>query len=1276
MPSFGGNPGNRAPAPSQGLGGIGQIAGQAAHAVQTAAPPVAHAAAHVVNSVPHAYRQAIVHTFDHQSSTTQASILRGAIRLARSGGAPAEAHIVLQHVAQSLGPDPFSLSVNQLNRQGAIRSSVFGPGSRPGIKTDPSQKMSGGGGVLGAIGGTIGDAASGIGDAAKFAYSLSNPQRLTNPGLSQPDGPPALQLARQGAAAVGKGLQALPLSNKGPGGVQTAGMTQGQFVKNLGKDVVNLYAEALPSIAIPISQAIGGHPGQALSTVVQPYQQIIKDPVGMALQHPGLTAAAVGAPLHGATRAVSAPVRALAPDSALGKAVGTQRPGVALTGNLTHERVPYSPSPTLKMSQVSIDRSLYKRAPNGQLVPRSNFARDKLIRHGVAQVFSARELIRRANRTEVQVQRQKAIAPSIPTRAAHAVTTAASYNPPRAAIPGAQVLARIADTTIRRPDTFVQDLKMHLAQVSATRPNLLDSPKLLKEHDAYVKTIRQAIDHPPTGKALTKLFSAADKYRQDYAPAQARAHQLGHFGDMTGAALQRRELMHYAVTHMGARMDETRIGLDPNAPMRGLTVDRPNPAHAVVMARAGKVAAMLRGATTAGEKKAAQIALAKVQGKFRDHPPTLPHQLSNADILAHLNGPQGTGGRLPAFTSDKPSSGSAFYVSGERRPLPVTAKNTLFAYTHGLTDPTHEALLHQHLQMQGVVDAHHSQNEYLNTLAQQKSTGGYWSTYKQAAADAPHGYVPVNVSQPFHSTASLDQAMKDTHPALLEEEAARRSLDLGERLRPDSPGGRWAVIDKHALNSLKEQQGMISPNTAMRVFRGANTLFRQTALGTSAKHIPGVASENLIRDISYGIGFRSWMTGHRVLSKAVDLHPSQGKDIRSRLTGGQVAGMTDFGRTHSVAETYRGTNMYPVLKAFEATMKAPGPRQIGTAWKAWSHLVIQGTKHVLEEQHQIAAVGKQALGEHGYAKAAKTQGLVGAVSRLTGLHGQMLEDAARGLFDPAKARQYRAGINRMYGTWTDLTPTGRTALMFSPFGMWWWNSVKFLARMPLDQPVKTGLLASATMGTEKQRQAMGLDMFAPNALPGYQQGAIPGGPGKVIAQNYYSPFGVMNNPLETIGSLWEPWMQSALLGSVGVNWLGKPLTSPDNPRGTKKESLPNEMAQRAQYILDSALSSFLPLYTKAKQVSQGGASAYDVSGNSPIPNLLKGKAPATKTPGKGIAAGLSTTLKPYRSYKTTPKSGAPGWGFSGGSSSGGSSSGSGWNFGGAAPSSSGGWKFQ
>jgi hypothetical protein len=967
----------------------------------------------------------------------------------------------------------------------------------------------------------------------------------------------------------------------------------GKMFVNAARDAVSLPAETLPTVA-----AIGSHvvsaggdlvtgnfggaaqqEKQAAGGIVDPYIQLAEHPVRTFVDHPLLTPLMLE-PLHGVARVMAAPIRAFAPESALGRVVSTDRPGIALTGKLTHERPAYNLSPTVKPGQVALEKMLYKHAPTGELIPREggtgSFLRNRQINQEIGQLVGTRERIRVVNREEARGAREDAVTPSLPRRAASAAKRTLAYGSKRAAIPGADVLARIADAAIRRPDTVEEDLRTHLAQVSANRPNLLDDPKALKAHDEYVKQTNRALNNKAFLRNPVPAFKAAAAYAKDYAPVEAEAARLGHFGRITSDALQRRTLMHYAVTHMGASMDDVKGLVDTNG-----------------------------------------------------------DPLSNGQILSHLKSSDGTGGRLPAYTPDRvrfDSEGDARranFVSSERRPLPSTKKNTLYAYTHGLTEPGHAALTEQHVLMRGIVDSHHSQNAYLDALPTQKPGGGYWDTFEGAKRDAPPGYRPINVAQPFHSQESLDQALQDAAPATIEEEAVRRSLDLSSRLQPGAKG-RWAIVDDRALAALRQHENQIQPNALLRTIRGLNNQFRTVALATSAKHIPGVAQEDLIRDIAGGVGFRSWVTGRRLLSTAEQLRPEAGKELRTSLTGGQLAGMTQAAKTYTVADHWAGTNAYPFLKAMEATFKAPGLRQLRTTWRAWTKFAIGSTKHLLEQQHQIAGLGKAALREHGYAEAARTAGFMGLVHRAFGLHGQMLDDAARGLFDPAKARQMRATINQLYGKWTGLSPSAQTALMFSPFGLWWANSVRFLARMPIDQPVKTGLLAAATVGTQQQRQQQGLDMFAPNALPPYEQGGIPAG-GKILAQNYYSPFGIANDPLETAEGLLQPWLTPAVTAALGVDWLGKPLTSPGQNTDRYNEKTPNT-GQRLQYIIDSVLASFVPLYSKAEQVATGGATQLDVTPSGILPPLVRGKAPATETPGNGPLAGLKKAMFPFREY--------------------------------------------
>ena len=1051
--------------------------------------------------------KAILDTFAHQPPATRAAIVRGAQRTSTPEG---------QIILKSLG---ITRAVPALGQQ---QSAGVSRGLEQYIKAENVGSPT--------LGGVIGHG---------LDYVLSH-------GLPKGGG--------GGSGVLGAGT-VVPFA---------AGTTGAKIAGNAAKDVVTLPAETFSTAGTLGSDVLSGHPGKAVSDLVSPYVSLIKHPVQSFTEHPLDTYLMATGAAHALSRPIAGAIRAGAPDSAAARALSTDRPQVQLSGKLTHARPRYSPYPLIKAGQVTAEKMAYERAPTGELVPASEGLKARQTALETSRMVGVNERVRSANRDAAVAARGKSVAPSLAAKAAHGVKTALKYNPDQAAIRGTGVLARIADGTVRRPETLASDLMKHAKQVASTRADLLDNPKLLAEHDKYVKTITEAAREASSLKPaeVAQLFKAAQAYAQDYKPVEAEASALGHFGQRSSDALVKRTLGHYAITHMDASHD----------PDLGLTD------------AAGK-------------------------------------PLSTGEIQAHMNGPEGTaGGRELAFTSDKARRGSAFYISQERRPLPENASNTYFAYQHGLTDPSHNALLEQHVRMQGKVDAHKAVNRLVRNLAVMRKNGSAWPSYSAALHDAPPGYQPVALSEPFHPQASLDQALEGVHPNTLEQEAQTHGLDLSSRLN-DQGQGRWALADQTALRRIEQHKAQISSNPTMRAFKMTNNQFRQVALGTSAKHVPGIISEGIIRDVSSGVGVSSWLTGRRLLNRAEQLNPEAGKNARIQLTGGTVAGSTKAMMTRQVSDHFAGTNLHGPLKAFEAFMKTPGPRQMGHAWKAWLRLAINGTKHYIEEQNQTAGVGKAALQEFGSEH--------GPFFKALRLQGDLLDGAARGVVDEAKLRQYRAQVENIYGRWTDLTPAGQSAMMFSPFGLWWTNSVKWLARSPIDRPVQTGVAAAATVGTEKERQARGLDMFSKGAVPPFMQGAIPLSGGKVLAQNYYSPFGVANDPLETMGSLMEPWMQSGLLGSLGDNWLGKGLTSPGNPKGYGGTNA----GQRAAYILNSMLATFIPLYSKAEQIAQGGASAYDSA--TPF-------SPQTKTPSQGPVQGALKAFRPFREYGAKAPSAAGG----------------------------------
>ena len=398
-----------------------------------------------------------------------------------------------------------------------------------------------------------------VGKVAGAAYSLIDKHSPLAGAMPQEQVAPAGKaLAAGGQAAAGL-IQKIPL-NLGPGGkgvrAQEAAITapgvptSGQLGKNALKDVVNLPAEALPSVAIPISEAAQGHWHAALHDVTAPVVALgsknawIQHPVDNFLMASGL--------LHGATRIVDT-----AQSVARGKGLpNVKAESVQLTGGLTHERPDFSKSPITRFNQKQVEKALYKRNAKGYLVPRDDLVRSRLIKLETSRLVGQNERVRVHRRMQqVHAHAESVLLPR-GARAAYNVRKTLTYDPKAPLIPGAEVLARIADGTVKRPETVVDDLENHLREVLGNRIHLDKFPQMIKDHEEYVTQIKAALKNKGFLRDPEAAFRAAERYAQDYAKIEKAAHALGHFRDMTKDALDRRRLAHATLTHMhGAEFD-------------------------------------------------------------------------------------------------------------------------------------------------------------------------------------------------------------------------------------------------------------------------------------------------------------------------------------------------------------------------------------------------------------------------------------------------------------------------------------------------------------------------------------------------------------------------------------------------------------------------------------------------------------------------------------------------------------------------------------------------
>ena len=1246
-----------APAPS-----FGQTI---SHAVSNVGHNVAAVAA---NPSHHAVQQ----TFNAQSPHVQAAIIRGAIRQPTNAVAKA----VLGLVTGSLNPlgktaqgtrvgIPQLWNAPQAPMKALGHSELWrGPGIYRMPKTPkvpasphvpiPSAFLSGpkagsstakleaqlmgphgqGNGVASTVGNIVGAAGTGAVNAADLASGRAIQQTLAAaPLVPRMKGRAGAYQATAGGPKVGTKqeiinpeqalvdagkslgalLQSIPTTGRGSGlgsgpSLSGVGLPPGQLAKNFGKDVVNLPAEAGPSVAIPLGQALHGHLGQAIGTVAQGYLQSIEHPE----QHPGNAVLSLLGLAHGASRVAETGVRAIA-----GKPLDIARPGINLTGNLTREREPASKYPLIRSARNTRDFHSYNKTATGDLVPKSDQLRAHQIKVEVSrQLVGPNERIRRAETTAQIDAHQGGVLASLATRVAHNVKSSLKYNPAQAFIPGASVLALIAEGTIRRPDTFIADATKHLEMIANNREHLIGQDNALADNAQTIKDLKQALKEAKAGKDLAPAFKAADLYAKDLPPLEAEALAHDHYGkDMTAEGLQRRTLMPVVNAHMkGARYD-SKLGMVVDTRIPGSDARLSS-----LFAREQKIQALGRGAKTAGEQASAARALKRNQEAILGVKTHTSRPLSTVEMQKFAD--EQTGRQLAYASHQAPRGDSAFYTNGQKYPVQDVQKNTMYSWAHGLRDASHEALLQQRVHLANVVRAHKSMDHNLSTLVVGHPNGGFWDTPSAARQDLPRmaakeGSVPakyqvINVgrlagkgsAQP--DMFALPRPGEVPMPANLEEEAMRHALDINSHLNPAEAQGHYALIHDAAVQQLRDHQNQISPNAFLRGARAYTNQFRKVALSTSVRHIPGVVQEGLIRDAMSGVFVQHWIAGDKAWKAAKQLDPRTAAENETRVLGAgtSVAGSTRALATRQVPRHFYGTALYPPLSAISKLLRVPGVRTLSFAWNQWAHLVIDGTKHVLERNQLKAGTGKLLLQD------------AHSLLRLQGEAGRMA--AGKKLLDPKFVNRLVAANHRTFGVWTDLTPSAQTALMISPFGMWWANSMQWLARLPGDHPVGTSVLAAASTGTDAERQKLGLDMFSPSRLPLYLQGGIPSGSDLNMA-NYYSPFGTMNDPLQTFESLVEPTVIPTMLALVGDDYLGKQMSSPGHAHGG-----PTSVGQDVLVALNGILGNLIPFWNKAQTIASGGASQYATSTFF---------APQTKGPNPGLGAGLLKAVQPMRQYK-------------------------------------------
>ncbi len=304
--------------------------------------------------------------------------------------------------------------------------------------------------------------------------------------------------------------------------------------------------------------------------------------------------------------------------------------------------------------------------------------------------------------------------------------------------------------------------------------------------------------------------------------------------------------------------------------------------------------------------------------------------------------------------------------------------------------------------------------------------------------------------------------------------------------------------------------------------------------------------------------------------------------------------------------------------------------KMASAWQKYKNWVGHGQAAV-ERNAKATAIGKAAL------RAVEKFGSDwrGLIRR----QDAMVKKVADGTLDPNEAAAFGNDVMDMMGNWSELTPVVRRAVQtWSPFGLWWLTSMKFVFRtMPRDHPFKVAALAAMVSATGQEEKL--------EHMPEYLRGGVAVTlpvVGKVtLTPEYYSPAGVAIEPLKTATSMIAPQVLDQGKLALGIN----PLTDEQITEGAEK---PSE-SQLAAQIAGVTATGMFPFARQFAQLFEAGGK-HEYTSYNPFATVPGTKRGVGKTALK-IASPARLTYGSRKEEKG--KSGLGGGGLGGGKGLGG-----------------------
>jgi hypothetical protein len=963
--------------------------------------------------------------------------------------------------------------------------------------------------------------------------------------------------------------------------------------KPIGRDVVDIPANTIPSLYVPTRETLSGHPDKAAKMLAQPFIDTAEHPIKSLKEHPVGTVLIARGIEGGLGHGIGKALRT-APSKAAKKAGSLERGSAEIANANTHLREDrtYSKDAFIKAGQVLRDK---RRAAKGKEAVGGHITSADIERRTNERV-AANEDVRRANRATV----------------VHDARTALDQRGPMAKLKGHRPTAATTAMAQHIADT-PEELAAYLDALKESAKGL-EGDKLRRNHETQA-LIAKALKHP--GR-LARNAEQAAKYRDLNLRIQG---ELEKTGIIDPKQMENRRLLSYATSPakgMNARMlqpheteaavkravehrdaakkdlkrakrdlakaqageaemsgraqilsrnVEGRLASSPGAtPPRARpaprTATRPRGGHGIAEAASRRSAAEARVEEARQAVKHADKQVAKAR-KIHQQGGHLVDEngarVTNADIRAHMAqaGVDGEG----AYVTHAPGKRGArnFYVATDKAPGHFGPKATGAAVKEGTLDLHPESMVESVAHAQGLVDAAHRFRGFVDEFAHRKPSGKLhtFKTFQEAQDAAREMMVNKDGSPVPHA---LEMRPVRLNPLGGRGEQLRATLDetnhaaAGEHMRQavdealsgrDTGKGDWALVPAKAADVQREHLGVGSTKLG-KIGQLYGSQFRKVVLSLSPKWLTGNVVEAALRSLVGHAGPRSYYTGRRAQQTYEKTYGKEAAaELRSRTTGGghySLAHRTDVRRTAEDIANDAGDRLAKFSVAMGKLRRAPVAKQVAGAWDLYTHIVMQSLNGRLEHQFQTAMFGK-ALRDHPLMS-----------DHTIKLSKAAIDDAAKGLHDTNAQVRLGREVDRMYGRYAKFSPSQRRLIAgYTPFIAWSLNTVRFLFDvLPVDHPVLTAVLASANQASEEWRTQHGLiKSFVenlPGANPDFLQGAIPGKDGSFLRASHFTPFGIYDQEgglLAAFSNALLPQAEGALANIEGKDWRGKSLSGTD-----------------------------------------------------------------------------------------------------------------------------------